>query len=443
MRDLDERFAAATARCTTRSTSTPSWCRLGIDSDVDMLEGAAAAARRVVHPRVLDRGRRAVQPVGRPPPRAGRANGDAAFVLSVRGIGEGHRSSIGFRTGTRHRGRDRHHRPPGPVPRDGNADARPANHRSRAPRQARRRRRRPRERGVRARRPAGRRSTTPSSTLASTNCAADVATRRHTATTINHLRSVARSSYRRRVPRRQRALRARAVAAGSRREPRHGGRPIRSIHRRRRRRSRTTRRTPRSTAAHVAQHLLETTDFATFTASPMAGDAAVGKGLALFPRKVGGRYVALSRSDRETNSIAFSDDLRCWDTAETIQVPDRPWEILQLGNCGSPIETDAGWLVLTHGVGADAHLLARRDPARPRRASPRAGPIGTTPIISPDEQPTRRLRAQRRLLVRRLRAQRHARAAVRHRRPEHLDRHDVDQRVARVDDPGELIARRR
>ncbi|MDQ1423617.1 MAG: hypothetical protein QOD72_1115, partial [Acidimicrobiaceae bacterium] len=75
------------------------------------------------------------------------------------------------------------------------------------------------------------------------------------------------------------------------------------------------------------------------------------KGLALFPRKVRGHYVALSRSDRETNGIAFSDDLYCWDRATTIQVPDRSWEILQLGNCGSPIETEAGWLVLTHGVG--------------------------------------------------------------------------------------------
>jgi predicted GH43/DUF377 family glycosyl hydrolase len=83
----------------------------------------------------------------------------------------------------------------------------------------------------------------------------------------------------------------------------------------------------------------------------MAGAAAVGKGLALFPRKIRGRYAALSRSDRETNAIAFSNDLYCWDSAETIQVPERPWEMLQLGNCGSPIETAHGWLVLTHGVG--------------------------------------------------------------------------------------------
>jgi predicted GH43/DUF377 family glycosyl hydrolase len=66
---------------------------------------------------------------------------------------------------------------------------------------------------------------------------------------------------------------------------------------------------------------------------------------------VGGRFAALSRSDRETNSIAFSDDIRCWTTSTTIQVPERAWELLQLGNCGSPIETEHGWLVLTHGVG--------------------------------------------------------------------------------------------
>ena len=79
--------------------------------------------------------------------------------------------------------------------------------------------------------------------------------------------------------------------------------------------------------------------------------SAVGKGLALFPRKVHGRYVALSRSDRESNAIAYSDDMRCWPTAEQIQTPTQPWELLQLGNCGSPIETDAGWLAITHGVG--------------------------------------------------------------------------------------------
>jgi predicted GH43/DUF377 family glycosyl hydrolase len=102
----------------------------------------------------------------------------------------------------------------------------------------------------------------------------------------------------------------------------------------------------------------------------MAGDASRGKGLALFPRQIGGRFVALSRADRESNSLAFSDDLRCWDTSVPLQSPERQWEIIQLGNCGSPIETERGWLVLTHGVGPmrtyslGALLLDLEDPAR-------------------------------------------------------------------------------
>lgn len=101
----------------------------------------------------------------------------------------------------------------------------------------------------------------------------------------------------------------------------------------------------------IGQQLLETTDFQTFTSSPVVGSAAANKGLALFPRRIRGRYTALSRSDRETNTIASSDNLRHWTDARPCQVPQRAWELLQLGNCGSPIETDAGWLVLTHGVG--------------------------------------------------------------------------------------------
>jgi predicted GH43/DUF377 family glycosyl hydrolase len=103
--------------------------------------------------------------------------------------------------------------------------------------------------------------------------------------------------------------------------------------------------------SHISQQLLETTDFRVFTSSPLIGDAAANKGLALFPRRVGGRFAALSRSDRESNSVAFSDDLRHWPSAYPTQLPTRAWELLQLGNCGSPVETDAGWLVLTHGVG--------------------------------------------------------------------------------------------
>jgi predicted GH43/DUF377 family glycosyl hydrolase len=101
----------------------------------------------------------------------------------------------------------------------------------------------------------------------------------------------------------------------------------------------------------ISQQLLQTSDFEHFTSSPLVGPAAANKGLALFPRRIGGRYAALSRADRESNSVSYSDDLRHWGAMHPCQSPTDPWEMLQLGNCGSPIETDAGWLVLTHGVG--------------------------------------------------------------------------------------------
>jgi predicted GH43/DUF377 family glycosyl hydrolase len=103
--------------------------------------------------------------------------------------------------------------------------------------------------------------------------------------------------------------------------------------------------------ACVASHLLETADFRTFTVSPLAGPAARNKGMALFPRRIGGRFAALSRWDRESNAIAYSADRYRWGPAVTLHTPARPWELIQLGNCGSPIETEAGWLVFTHGVG--------------------------------------------------------------------------------------------
>lgn len=102
----------------------------------------------------------------------------------------------------------------------------------------------------------------------------------------------------------------------------------------------------------ISQQLLHTDDFLSFEASPMVGPAAANKGLALFPRRIAGRFAAMSRHDRETNAVTFSDTLLGpWDDAITCQTPDRDWEVIQLGNCGSPIETSDGWLVLTHGVG--------------------------------------------------------------------------------------------
>jgi predicted GH43/DUF377 family glycosyl hydrolase len=101
----------------------------------------------------------------------------------------------------------------------------------------------------------------------------------------------------------------------------------------------------------VAPHLLQTTDFQSFTVSQLSGPSARNKGMALFPRRIAGRYAALSRWDRETNAVGYSADGHRWGEAITVQTPEHPWELIQLGNCGSPIETPEGWLVFTHGVG--------------------------------------------------------------------------------------------
>ena len=122
--------------------------------------------------------------------------------------------------------------------------------------------------------------------------------------------------------------------------------------------------------SHISQQLLETRDFRSFTSTPIVGRAAANKGLALFPRRIGGRFAAMSRSVRESNTVAYSDDLSVWTSALPCQRPTQAWEVLQLGNCGSPIETGAGWLVLTHGVGPmrtyciGAILLDLDDPTR-------------------------------------------------------------------------------
>ncbi|BBX27485.1 glycoside hydrolase family 130 protein [Mycolicibacterium alvei] len=122
--------------------------------------------------------------------------------------------------------------------------------------------------------------------------------------------------------------------------------------------------------SQISQQLLATTDFRSFTSVPMVGQAAANKGLALFPRRIRGRFAAMSRSDRESNTIAYSDHPAVWTSSMPCQQPRQPWEALQLGNCGSPIETEDGWLVLTHGVGPmriyriGAILLDLDDPTR-------------------------------------------------------------------------------
>ena len=102
---------------------------------------------------------------------------------------------------------------------------------------------------------------------------------------------------------------------------------------------------------NILPQLIETRDFVTFNVSTLNGKAIQNKGMALFPRKIGGRYVMLSRQDGENTHIMFSDHLHFWQQSTILQEPTRPWEFIQVGNCGSPLETNAGWLVLTHGVG--------------------------------------------------------------------------------------------
>lgn len=101
----------------------------------------------------------------------------------------------------------------------------------------------------------------------------------------------------------------------------------------------------------ILPQFIETKDFLTFNIITLKGKGVQNKGMGLFPRKINGKYYMLSRQDGENNYIMVSDDLHFWDKAELIQVPGTSWEFVQIGNCGSPIETNKGWLVLTHGVG--------------------------------------------------------------------------------------------
>jgi predicted GH43/DUF377 family glycosyl hydrolase len=116
--------------------------------------------------------------------------------------------------------------------------------------------------------------------------------------------------------------------------------------------------------------LLETPDFLHFNFSTLNGPAVQNKGMALFPRKINGQYAMLSRQDDENLLLMFSDNVRFWQTPRLLLSPAQAWEFVKIGNCGSPIETDAGWLVLSHGVGAmrkyclGAFLLDLNDPTR-------------------------------------------------------------------------------
>jgi predicted GH43/DUF377 family glycosyl hydrolase len=115
---------------------------------------------------------------------------------------------------------------------------------------------------------------------------------------------------------------------------------------------------------------IETKDFYHFNISPIHGEYTQNKGLALFPRKIRGRYAMISRYDGVNNYLMFSDDIHVWNDTRKIQEPQYPWEFIQLGNCGSPLETEKGWLMITHGVGPmrryslGAVLLDLEDPSQ-------------------------------------------------------------------------------
>jgi len=120
----------------------------------------------------------------------------------------------------------------------------------------------------------------------------------------------------------------------------------------------------------VTPELVETTDFLRFRFITLNGPAAQNKGMALFPRKIDGHFAMLSRQDNENITLMFSDNVHFWNEYNVLLEPTFPWELVQLGNCGSPIETDAGWLLLSHGVGPlrryciGAFLLDRDDPSK-------------------------------------------------------------------------------
>lgn len=134
----------------------------------------------------------------------------------------------------------------------------------------------------------------------------------------------------------------------------------------------------------IASEMLITRDFRRFELRPLSGPAARNKGMALFPRKIGDGYAMLGRQDNENLFLIRSNDLFHWEEGERIAGPLHPWELLQMGNCGSPIELDEGWLVLTHGVGPmrkyaiGAMLLDKDDPSQVLGRS-------RVPLLSPSD----------------------------------------------------------
>lgn len=136
---------------------------------------------------------------------------------------------------------------------------------------------------------------------------------------------------------------------------------------------------------NILPMLLETKDFVNFSIRTLNGKAVQNKGMALFPKKINGKYMMISRQDGENIFIMSSDNIHFWHEAEILQEPKYSWEFIQIGNCGSPIETEAGWILLTHGVGAmrkyciGAYLLDLQDP---RKVIGRLA----EPLLSPTEE---------------------------------------------------------
>jgi predicted GH43/DUF377 family glycosyl hydrolase len=124
------------------------------------------------------------------------------------------------------------------------------------------------------------------------------------------------------------------------------------------------------TGRSIRSELLETRDFVTFRMAPLTGTAARNKGMALFPRRIAGHYAMIARQDNENLYLLYSKDLYTWNGGQAILKPKFPWEFVQIGNCGAPIELDEGWLLLTHGVGPvrrysiGAVLLDKGDPTK-------------------------------------------------------------------------------
>lgn len=137
--------------------------------------------------------------------------------------------------------------------------------------------------------------------------------------------------------------------------------------------------------AAIASELLRTDDFRAFRLEQMTGAAARTKGLAPFPRKLDGGYAMIGRQDNENMFFLRSEDLLHWESGEKLMGPLYPWELVQIGNCGAPIELDEGWLLLTHGVGAmrqysiGAALLDKKDPRKVLARMPR-------PLLSPSDE---------------------------------------------------------